>query len=492
MRCLIRADASAQIGTGHIARCLTLADALRALGAQVSFACVLLDGHLQARIEQAGYPLFGLEPQPGEDWQGEIARLSALLPAGQVFDWVIVDHYALDARWQQAARGFARQVAVIDDLGDRAQAADLLLNQNFNASSALYAALLPATARRLLGPRFALIRPAFARPPKPLAAHGRRVLVSFGGFDVAGMVLKTLQALAGLEGLQVTCVAGLQHVQREALQALCASRADWQLHDYLEDLPTHMAAADLFIGAGGGTTWERALLGLPSLCVCVADNQRANAEALARAGVHLYLGEAAQVTLAALREAVALLLGNAPLRQSFASHSRALVDGLGARRVAVALCGAGLQLRRAEARDAQLLFDGRNADAVRRWSLESQPLSWERHLLWLTATLHNPQRLLLIAEAGDGPVGMLRYDRLTAQRGRVSIYLFEGRFGLGWGRALLARGEQAVVAAWPELEVIEAQVLPDNQASLALFSAAGFSRGECLFERSLKDSQHEF
>jgi len=491
MKVLFRADASSSIGIGHTARCLTLAQALRAHGVQVSFACCLLDGHRRAAIEQEGFEVFAW-PQPEHApgiacWAADIAALRNALPAGAGFDWVIVDHYGLDARWEQAARAFARRVAVIDDLADRDHAADLLLDQNFGASEVRYAPRLPAACRRLLGPRYALVRPAFQRPAITPPQQARRVLVSFGGFDVASMLPRTLQALAGLEGLQVTCIAGLGNAQREVLSQLCAGRAGWELHDYMDDLPARMATADLFIGAAGGTTWERAALGLPSLCVSVADNQRAAAEAMARAGMHLYLGDAGQVDVPALRQAIVLLLGNQALRQSFAERSRTLVDGRGAQRVAVALLGEQLALRPARSDDARLLFDGRDAPEVRRRSQQGQALHWPEHQAWLAATLADQQRLLLIAETPDGPVGSVRYDRLPGQRARVSLYLFAGRFGLGWGRVLLARGEACARQQWPDLQAIEAQVLPDNQASLQLFAGAGFVQSPCAFERVFQE-----
>ncbi|MFJ4066900.1 UDP-2,4-diacetamido-2,4,6-trideoxy-beta-L-altropyranose hydrolase [Pseudomonas sp. NPDC089996] len=491
MKVLLRADASSSIGVGHTARCLTLAQALREQGAQVSFACCLLDGHRRAAIEQEGFEVFAW-PQPEQApgtacWAADIVALRAVLPADAWFDWVIVDHYALDARWEQAARAFARRIAVIDDLADRDHAADLLLDQNFGASEARYTPRLTAACRCLLGPRYALVRPAFQVPASSPPRQAHRVLVSFGGFDVAGMLPRTLQALAGLDGLQVTCIAGLGHPHREALRQLCAGRAGWDLHDFVDDMPLRMAAADLFIGAAGGTTWERAALGLPSLCVSVADNQRAGAEAMARAGMHLYLGEAGQVDMLALRQATALLLNNQALRQSFAERSRALVDGRGAQRVAVALLGEQLALRPARLEDARLLFDGRNAPEVRRRSQQGQALHWAEHQAWLAAILADRQRLLLIAESADGPVGSVRYDRLPGQRARVSLYLFTGRFGLGWGRALLGRGEACARQHWPDLLAIEAQVLPDNQASLQLFTGAGFVQAPCAFERVFQE-----
>lgn len=488
MNVLIRADASSVIGIGHVARCLTLAQILAAQGVQVSFACRELPGHQLAWIADAGHEVLILPVATGDD----IAALRAVLPGEMLFDWIIVDHYGLDARWETAARRWAKRIMVIDDLADRPHDCDLLLDQNFTASRTLYQLLVPAACRVLVGPRHALLRPAFNAGRTVGADHARQVLVNFGGFDQAGMALKSLQALAGIEDVRVQCIAGQSSPDLASLQALVDQYPGWTLSPFVNDLPQRMASATLFIGAGGGTTWERAAMGLPSLCISVADNQTANAEALGKAGLHLYLGAAARVSIDGLRRAVAVLLDNLPLRQHLAERGRSLVDGLGACRVAVALLGEGLRLRDATADDARLLFDGRNAEPVRRVSLQQAPLEWGSHCRWLNATLADPYRLLLIGESTDGPVGMLRYDQLGDGRARVSLYLFDGRFGLGWGRALLAAGEREARLRWPDLRVIEAQVLPTNQASLALFRGAGYTQAESHFERIFKESHEQF
>nr|WP_246237955.1 UDP-2,4-diacetamido-2,4,6-trideoxy-beta-L-altropyranose hydrolase [Pseudomonas akapageensis] len=495
---MIRADASSSIGSGHVIRCMTLSAQLRAFGAQVTFACRSLDGHLGDQLQAAGYPVLWLAARyPGEQpgasieaplpWEADIAALQSMVPVAAVFDWILIDHYGLDRRWHRAARQWARRIAVIDDLANREHDADLLLDQNFTASAALYAPYLREGCRTLLGPHFALIRPEFCREPRAITARARRVLVNFGGFDPAGLTLKALQALAGVDDVLVDCIAGRANPAWAQLQVLCAQKPAWQLAAYAEDLPERMAAADLAIGAGGGTTWERCVLGVPTLCIVVADNQQANAQALAAAGGHLYLGRKEEIEVESLRQAIALMLGNPALRQSFADCGRSLVDGLGAKRVAVALMSEHLQLRAAASSDARLLFDGRNAPAVRRWAGNGGALDWHEHLAWLKTVLDDPKRLLLVAEAADGPVGILRYDRREQDRAEVSIYLFDGRFGVGWGRALLACGERFLRNVWPGLCAIEAKVLPSNQVSLALFQSAGFNQAECCFERVFED-----
>ncbi|WP_332762036.1 UDP-2,4-diacetamido-2,4,6-trideoxy-beta-L-altropyranose hydrolase [Pseudomonas koreensis] len=501
MRVLIRADASPTIGSGHIARCLTLARVLKQQGSHVAFACRRLPGHRLDALSAEGFETFALpERYRDEDplqaiesmlpWQFDIDALGQLLDGHAEFDWIIVDHYGLDHHWQTAARRWAHRIAAVDDLATRRYSVDLLLNQNLSGLSENYAPLLPAGCRTLLGPRYAMLREEFDCAAIEIKPTARRVLVNFGGFDAAMQTHHAMLALADFNELQVDFVAGADNPAWAQMQALAETRPNWRLHSFVSDFYQRMTEADLFIGAGGGTSWERAALGLPTMCIAVSNNQQANSEVMAAAGAHVFLGAREQVSVVQLRDAVGFVANNFYLRQSLAERSRQLVDGRGAERVAAALAGAVLKLRPATLDDAQLLFDGRNAEAVRRGSLDSGVIDWPQHLDWLSASLRNPQRLLLIAEADDGAVGVVRYD-LRGSDAEVSLYLLEGRIGLGWGRALLARGEAFVTMHWAQLKAITARVLPGNIPSLNLFRDAGFSQDACVFTRVLKDQSHD-
>jgi UDP-2,4-diacetamido-2,4,6-trideoxy-beta-L-altropyranose hydrolase len=497
MRVLIRADASPTIGSGHIARCLTLARVLRTQGSHVAFACRRLPGHRLDALSAEGFETFALpdsypdeDPQQGIEsmlpWQADIDALGLQLDGHADFDWIIADHYGLDHHWQTAARRWAPRIAAVDDLATRRYSVDLLLNQNLSGLSENYAPLLPDGCRTLLGPRYALLREEFNCPPIEIKPRARRVLVNFGGFDAAMQTHHAMLALADFPALQVDFVAGADNPAWAQMQALAETRPNWRLHSFVSDFYQRMTEADLFIGAGGGTSWERAAMGLPTICIAVSNNQQNNGEVMAAAGAHVFMGAREQVSVEQLRDAIGFVVDNVYLRQSLADRSRQLVAGRGALRVAAAMAGAVLKLRVATLDDAQLLFDGRNAEAVRRWSQQSAVIEWSQHLNWLAASLRNPQRLLLIAEADDGAVGVLRYD-LRGFEAEVSLYLLEGRFGLGWGRALLARGEEFVAAHWPQLTAISAQVLPANRASLNVFRDAGYIQSACAFTRVLKE-----
>ncbi|MBD9598859.1 UDP-2,4-diacetamido-2,4,6-trideoxy-beta-L-altropyranose hydrolase [Pseudomonas sp. PDM10] len=501
MRVLIRADASPIIGSGHIARCLTLARVLRQQGVHVAFACRRLPGHRLESLDAEGFETFELPDRyPEEDprqpieamlpWQADIAAMGQALDHHPAFDWIIVDHYGLDHQWQTAARRWAPRIAAVDDLATRTYSVDLLLNQNLSGTPAAYVSLLKPNCQTLLGPHFAMLREEFCCPAIEIKPEARRVLVNFGGFDAAMQTHHAMLALMDFAELEVDFVAGADNPAWDAMQALAVDRPNWRLQRFVSDFYRLMTEADLFVGAGGGTSWERAAMGLPAICIAVSNNQQTNGEVMATAGAHVFLGAREQVSVEQLRQAIGFVAGNQGLRQSLAKRSRQLVDGRGAQRVAAALVGAMLPVREATLDDARLLFEGRNAEAVRRWSLDSRIIDWPSHLAWLAASLNSEQRLLLIAEAGDGPVGVLRYD-LHGVNADVSIYLFDGRFGLGWGRALLARGEAFVTTHWPQLQAITAQVLPANQPSLKLFREAGFTQRACAFTRILKDHRND-
>ena len=350
MRVLIRADASTTIGSGHIARCLTLANVLRKDGAEVTFACRQLPGHPLKRLADEGYVALGLPERYAQErreadveaflpWQADIDALAAALKDPPRFDWLIVDHYGLDARWEKAARPFADRLMALDDLANRPHAVDVLLDQNYSAQvqHRLYDPWLEPGCTTLLGPRFALLRDEFQCEAITIKPRVERVVVNFGGFDAARQVYATMLALQGFDELRVDFVAGLHNPEWETMSELAKAHPNWRLHALVSDFFRLMQHADLFIGAGGGTTWERAALGLPTICISVANNQQPNAQLLADAGMHRYLGPYQNLAPECLVAAIAELIGDRSQRQALADRSRTLVDGRGTRRVADAL-----------------------------------------------------------------------------------------------------------------------------------------------------------
>lgn len=307
LRVGIRADASVTVGSGHVMRCLALANGLRAAGGDVYFICRDLPGLLGAVILKQGYPVH-LLPAPsgangGTGWQEDATRSQAIADELPSLDWLVVDHYELDARWEAAMRASAARIMVIDDLANRRHDCDVLLDQNYHESlEARYDGLVPAGCRKLLGPGFALLRPEFRQERNKLRVRDgsvRRILVCFGGSDPYNLTAKALEAISRVVRPEVfvDVVVGAANPHNDMLASVCRQQPCATLHIQATNMAELTAASDLGIGAGGATTWERCLLGLPTLTVVVADNQERTTHDLSKIGAIRYLGRAENVSV---------------------------------------------------------------------------------------------------------------------------------------------------------------------------------------------------
>ena len=297
MRVVVRADASLQIGTGHVMRCLTLATGLADRGAQVDFICRAHDGNLIALIEQRGFRVITLPCASGADkasldqpahahWLGCDWQTDAQQSLDAIFgmvDWIIVDHYALDHRWETAMRPKCARIMCIDDLADRSHDCDLLLDQSLGRCSQDYAQLVPKPAKLLLGPKYALLRPEFAQWRDASLARRetpklRHILVTMGGVDadnVTGRVLAALQREETTSLDKITVVLGPHAPWREQVTKQAVDMpVPTQVLSGVDNMAELMTSCDLAFGAGGSTTWERCALGVPTITIVLADNQQ--------------------------------------------------------------------------------------------------------------------------------------------------------------------------------------------------------------------------
>ena len=509
-RILIRCDASLLIGSGHVMRCRTLARELQRRGAEVYFLCRRQPGDLIGMLRQEfrvlalpEQPLAACEGLEGSDLYGAWLGCTQEQDAAQCLEdlanaginaasWIVADHYGLDACWEaQLLAGLpgsdeAPRLLVIDDLADRSHQADLLLDQNFfgEATHQRYQDRVPPQCRKLLGPHYALLGSEYAQlhqlvPPR---TELRRVLVFFGGVDLDNLTGRALEALIdpALADLAVDVVLGLQSPHRQAVEELVASRPHTTLHGPLPSLAGLIARADLAIGAGGATTWERACLCLPSLVVAIAANQLPFAEALDQAGHLQLLGDGARVTPEQIRSALLARMTYPKPKKA----APALTDGWGALRLSMAMLGpqGAISLRPAIAADEALLLLWANDPQVRANSFSPEPIAPKDHHHWFQQGLTDPNRLLLIASTADGcPIGQIRFDRQpssvhpAASEAKLGLSLDRCARGHGLAVELVRFGLQAMEQRWgPAVEAV-AEVLNSNTASNACFARAGFT-----------------
>lgn len=338
---VFRADAAPELGGGHVMRCLALAQALGESGWLSVFAggpqtietvpAISRMGH--AWIELSG----GAESEP--------AALESAL--GRPCDLLVVDHYGRGADFETACRKFARQVLSMDDEPNRAHDCDLLLDPAPGASAERYAGLVPPRCVLLIGPNYALLRRQFAQA-RPAALARRqpghdvaRIFVGMGATDPAGLTVTVLKGiLAAQTDAVVDVVLGAASPHLADVQAVLASfGGKLRIHVDASDVAALMAAADLAVGAGGTSSFERCCLGLPTLTVIAAENQRRNAQAFAAAGAAVLLGDGSTLTAATVAAALRPLLADGPRRAALSSNAAALCDGQGALRVVRELVG---------------------------------------------------------------------------------------------------------------------------------------------------------
>ena len=353
MRIALRADASARMGIGHVMRCLTFANSLRAQGADVHFLCSADASPAHELIRACGHTVHPVEVRPGTSvesdapphaaWlsssQAEDARASSAVLQGLKAVWLVVDHYALDQRWETALRPVVPRIFVIDDLADRPHDCDMLLDQNFYRDDASrYTGLVPAACQQFIGPGHALLRPEFnlARlHAAPRQAAVRRVLVFFSGFDPQNYTGMGLEALALLNrpDLGFDVIIGKSHPNKTELQKQAERLPNCRLHEQIANMAELMACADVAIGAGGSTTLERCFLGLPSLAVDLADNQRAMLRDLDAAGHIRHLGPIGSIDAAGLAKALQQFIADTPARTAMSQRNMSLVAN-GSERIA--------------------------------------------------------------------------------------------------------------------------------------------------------------
>lgn len=304
---IVRVDASTVIGSGHLMRCLTLAKRLRRMGHSVTFVMRAHQGSMQTVVEQQDFS-YRMLARPSsyhgkeyESWLGVSQKEDAvdtIAVMGKQVNLLIVDHYALDHEWEELLRPHVNSILVIDDLANRPHLCDFLLDVNLDAEKEdKYTVLVPRGCRTFLGINYLLLRQEFydvtlgQRHDTGTEHDCMRVFVCFGGSDPTNETMRTIRALSHYQQskLDVYVVIGASNRHRRELEDFCRS-LHWHVYCQIDYVALLMAKSDCAIGAGGTMTWERCFVGLPSLVVAVAENQREDAVLYDQRGIISYAG----------------------------------------------------------------------------------------------------------------------------------------------------------------------------------------------------------
>ena len=491
MKFIIRTDASRWIGTGHVMRCLVLADGLKAVGHQVTFICRPQQGDLLDLIVTRGHQLITLPelttiitPEHGADyaawlqvsWQQDVDEVLANVTHA---DWLVVDHYGINAHWErQIKKSLHCKLLAIDDLV-RPHAAELILDQTLGRTQDEYLApkitldnqpvVLSGAAYALLSPQFSHIRKQGLR--RAPISHRPRVLISFGGIDEPNVTLRALTALSELDAL-FTVLLSPRAPHYDVVKAWCDDHMNVVHYDFVKEMAPLMREHDLAIGAPGTTSWERACLGLPNIVIPIAENQKSICQALLahQAVLLVQLPDIENELLLAVHH----LLNN---YNAFADANLRLCDGKGLQRVINAIIAStevhGFRLESVTIDDAALIYQWQSDAVTRRYALNPNIPSWVEHQSWMKNKIQRQQDyffLIVNVENGE-PYGVVRLDELAIEDYLISIFIAPHKHGLGIGLI----GLKLVDQCFPGMRV-HATVLTENVASQRLFTKAGYQQ----------------
>lgn len=477
MNLLFRTDASVAIGTGHAMRCLALGQAWQDAGGRAVFAMSESTASIDDRLRSETFELFPVSCVAGSR---QDANQTIALARELQAEWIVVDGYQFDAKYQRVLKSAGFKVLFFDDYGHVGHySADLVLNQNVCARRRLYRDREPQT-RLLLGSRYCLLRREFdiwREWRRDVSRIGRRVLVTMGGSDPENLTARVVKALAlvRVEELDAIVVVGGSSVQPDLIESIDARRGTRiSVRRDVTNMAELMAWADVAVSSAGSTCWELCLLGLPMLLVDVADNQTAVAQELDRQRCAIHLGGVADFSEDRVAQHLEDFLKLQEKRHSISMNCRGLVDGMGAKRVVSAM-RSWLNLRQAQENDCRLLWEWANDPTVRGAAFSREPIPWEKHEAWLASKMKDPDCRILVAEDDKGrAIGQFRVDWRSDRDGEIDVSVSSERRGAGYGAVLIDLG---VSSAFAERgECLHAFVKTENQASRAAFEQAGFTQ----------------
>jgi len=496
MKVAIRADASTKIGTGHIMRCLTLADALYERDIEVFFICRPHSGSLIDLVREKGYPVFCLKYPTQQsdkllrhsDWLGSTQEQDAQQCAhylkNNFVDLMIVDHYGLDKTWQLELKPFFKKLMVIDDLGDRTHLCDILLDQNFGSVKGKYQNLVPKSCYMLVGSEFALLRPEFSKWRQYSLKRRQQpklesILINLGGVDADNITTQLILQLETCDlpkKLSVTVVMGpitphLAEVERAAQQ----SRYTVMVIAGVSNMAQIMSNSDLAIGAAGSTSWERCSLGLPTILVAIADNQQPIADALVKIGAAQVIRQVNE-----LSDQINSAKGNLV---ELSKISFDILDGQGVLRVTSFLSEAYFDAQKfalipytALTRDQALfVLQMRNHQKIRRWMHHKNLISKSEHLLFIAALVFCEDKRFFVVQRAVKVVGIISFTDINVKTQRAQFGIFANPFldEKGRGEFLVTLAVQYATNVL-KLTNLDLVVIADNKIAINLYEKFGF------------------
>ena len=488
MKITFRTDSSLQIGSGHVMRCLNLADSLKNNGLQVTFSCIEHEGNLLSRIRDRGYIVNVMPPGKGSIkdeelpylyWLGKTEKEDAeeFCRLNKLADVVIVDHYALGSIWEQYVKNTLHCVIIaIDDLV-RDHSANVVFDQTLNRDPSEYT----CQNRAFTGIKYSILSPDFSRYREHALDRSSlstppRVLVSFGGVDLPNASLAVVKELVKDTKFHITVLLSKISPSYAEVVSFCNQHSQVKHLDFVTHMAELMHHHDIAIGAPGGSSWERMCMGLPTVLIPIAENQKNNCIALAQSGVAVSISLDTIDTK--LSSAIEELMCD---WNGFRNRAIKLCDGSGVYRITNEILRLGesdikpnsVDLVPAQLADVDLVYQWQILPETRKYALNSSPPSYAEHCSWMQSKLDSPSDhfFLIKGYVSEDRYGVVRIDRIKQSSYLVSIFLDPKFHGQGFALAAL----QQLDCYFPNY-TLHATILPENAASQRLFERAGYRK----------------
>lgn len=495
MNIVFRVDSSNIIGSGHVMRCLSLADELKFRKNSVLFICNNEDGNLNNIIKKKGYQVIeiasenssiknhALIDQSRNTVINNDAHQTKLIIKDKKVDWLIVDHYFLDENWESELKKYVNAIFVIDDLANRRHDCDLLLDQNWFGieTKHRYDEYTNESTISLLGPNYAILSKDFRSIKKNKRKHNgfiNQILIFMGAVDSKRQTREALLALCNedLSNISVDVVIGSSNKDKDQIINIASNRKKTKIYNVVPSLSELMQKADLILCAGGSTTWERCFMGLPAIVFIASENQNKLTRQLAKDNAHILLESSTQINSQDWYLNISeLVKDNVKLRKMSAIGEN-FVDGRGSYRILSHLYGFSMpiEIRKATIDDEKLLFEWVNEPTVRKFSFSSKDITNEDHKDWLRLKLNDPNCLILIGtDSNTIPIGQVRIESIN-YKNYIDISIDKEARGLGFAQILIEESvkfwRNARINSWPLI----AEVLFTNKASQQVFINSGF------------------
>ena len=473
---LIRADASREIGIGHVMRCLALAQGWQDyLGGKVFFVLGTRAPTLENRLIREGIEVIHIGSPLGSV---EDASKTALLARENGAHWIVVDGYHFGAEYQKTIKDAGLSLLFIDDYGHTDHYyADIVLNQNIYADMSLYKNYEPYT-RFLLGAKYALLRREFlawTEHKRDIPDIARKVLITFGGSDPDNVTLKVIEALKKIEidRLDVITVVGGVNQNYKTIRQSVKERPGFSVRKDVNNMPELMAWADVAISAGGSTCWELVFMGLPSILCPVAENQMSNVRFLKSKGLVKCIRTDDISNLEVTAKKITNLLISHNERNLLSQNMKRLVVGEGSRCIFMHMGEKKIQLRRVKKSDCKIIWEWVNDPVVRNSAFRQDTIPWNEHEQWFKEKISNPNCIIFILSSRQKKlIGQIRFD-VKDGNAEVDVSIDKKFRECGMGSYLIMEGVRKFVEL-TKIFRIHAHIKSHNITSIRSFEKSNF------------------